>query len=293
MSGSRLCALLCLLTLPATACGPRALPAGAITVVDDAGDTVSLSRPAARVVSLIPAATEVLFAVGAGDRVVGRTAWCDYPAVALDVPSLGDGLEPSLEAIAATKPDLVVLYPSPRTALAARQLRQLGVATLQLRTDRLDDLDRAIGLLGTMTGQEDAADSVRRRLREDLASARRQPAHRPTILLVAWDQPPIAIGGGSFLGEIVELAGGRNVFADIQAPSAPVSLEAIALRDPELVLTLSDQGGMASRAEWQVVRAVRERRFLRMKGSEFMRPTPRAPAAVTALARALEAAPWR
>jgi ABC-type Fe3+-hydroxamate transport system substrate-binding protein len=285
--------LLCFLSLTALACGPRARPAGLITVVDDAGDTVALARSATRVVSLIPAATEVLFAVGAGDQVVGRTAWCDYPADALSVPNLGDGLEPSLEGIVAVRPDLVVLYPSPRTALAAGQLRKLGVATIQLRTDRLGDLDRAIGLLGAVTGHASAADSVRRRLREDLASARRTPARRPTMLLLAWDQPPIAIGAGSFLGEIVELAGGRNLFDDLDAPSAPVSLEAIAIRDPDLVLTSSDSAGLTDRPEWQVVRAVRERRFVRMTGTEFMRPTPRAASAVTTLARVLEAAGWR
>jgi ABC-type Fe3+-hydroxamate transport system substrate-binding protein len=113
------------------------------------------------------------------------------------------------------------------------------------------------------------------------------------MLLLAWDQPPIAIGAGSFLGEIVELAGGRNLFDDLDAPSAPVSLEAIAIRDPDLVLTSSDSAGLTDRPEWQVVRAVRERRFVRMTGTEFMRPTPRAASAVTTLARVLEAAGWR
>jgi ABC-type hemin transport system substrate-binding protein len=103
----------------------------------------SASTPARRIVSLSPASTELLFALGAGDRVVGRTTWCDYPPEARRVPSVGDGLNPNLEAILALRPDLVVLYRSPLNQTAARRLGALGIAAPVLAQDRLEDLAQA------------------------------------------------------------------------------------------------------------------------------------------------------
>jgi iron complex transport system substrate-binding protein len=270
-----------------TACSPG-VPAGPLLIVDDVGDTVSLSRPPVRVVSMIPTTTEVLFAIGAGSAVVGRTTWCDYPPEAIQVPSLGDGLEPNLEAVLAVRPDLVVLYPSVRNEAAARRLRAMGVAAVQLRTDGLADLARTIRLLGNITGHDSAAVALVRRSDSALAEVSRPEHETPRVLILAWDQPPIAVGGASFLDEIVRRAGGRNAFGDLDAPSSPVSLESIAARDPDVILAVSDVPAFAARPEWQVVRAVRARRFAVVEGSEFLRPTPRAAAAVARLAAVLD-----
>src|SRR2546428_4353255 len=118
------------------------------TVTDDAGRTVALAQPARRIVSLSPAVTELLFALGVGDRVVGRTTWCDYPPLARLVPSVGDGLNPNLEAVAARRPDLVVLYRSPLNETAAAQLGRLGVPAAGLGQDRLRAGGRAPAALG-------------------------------------------------------------------------------------------------------------------------------------------------
>jgi len=277
---------------------PVARQGGALTAIDDAGDTVRLSAPARRIVSLSPATTELLFAIGAGERVVGRTRWCDYPAAALAVPSVGDGMPPNLEAVLAQRPDLVLLYRSPQNAEALRQFREAGVATLQLTLDHLADVGRVARLLGSLTGRRAAADSLAGGLDSALAGERRAadavpPGARPRVLLLAWDQPPIAIGAGSFQSEILELAGGTNLFGDLRAPSATVSIEAIAARNPDLVL-VADSGlpGIATRPEWAVVGAVAKRRFVRLQAPAFGRPSPRAPAVVAQLRRALAEA-WR
>lgn len=272
----------------AAGCGATASTSASIRIVDDAGDTVALARPARRVVSLIPASTELLFAIGAGPQVVGRTAWCDYPAEALAVTNLGDGLQPNLEAVLAAEPDLVVLYHSAQNAAAAEQLRTHGIATAQLATDRLADVPRHARTLGLLLGREEAADSLSARFGRALAGVDATDAGGPSVLILAWNQPPIAIGAGSFLSELVDRAGGRNLFADLPSASAPVSLEAIAARDPDLVLVVGEGSpGFASRPEWQVVRAVRERRFVRVNGSEFSRPSPRSPAAIRELRAAI------
>jgi ABC-type Fe3+-hydroxamate transport system substrate-binding protein len=254
-------------------------------LVDDAADTLRLSAPARRVVSLIPAATELLFAIGADASVVGRTSYCDYPAAAKAVPDLGDGIKPSIEAIVARRPDLVVLYNSGQNAAVAGRLRELGIPEVRLNTDALSDVERVTKLLGRVTGHQRAADSVVAVFDTALASATRAPpGSRPKVLLLVWEQPPMTIGRGSFLSELVERAGGENLFADVTASSGVVSIEAVAARNPDLIFTTTEgPSSFASRPEWQVVPAVREHRFLRVSGSEFNRPSPRAPAAIREL----------
>jgi iron complex transport system substrate-binding protein len=276
------------LGLLATLACSRAAPAPTATVVvDDAGDSVAVHPPAHRVVSLIPATTELLFAIGAGGEVVGRSTWCDYPAEAARVPNLGDGINPNVEAILAARPDLVVLYNSVQHAAVSARLRGLGIPTLRINTDRLADVGRVGRLLGRLTGRIRSADSLAATFDTALAAATVRPRQgpRPTVLLLVWEQPPMTIGRGSFLNELVERAGGANLFADIAASAGPVSIEAVAARDPDFIFTTTDgPSSFARRPEWRVVRAVRERRFLRVTGSEFNRPGPRSPAAIRELA---------
>jgi iron complex transport system substrate-binding protein len=275
------------------ACGRPAPAPTATVVVDDAGDSVAVRAPAHRVVSLIPATTELLFAIGAGDAVVGRSTWCDYPAAAARVPNLGDGINPNVEAILAARPDLVVLYNSVQHAAVSARLRGLGIPTLRMNTDRLADVDRIGRLLGRLTGRSGSADSLAAAFDTALASATVTPreGHRPTVLLLVWEQPPMTIGRGSFLNELVERAGGANLFGDVAVSAGPVSIEAVASRDPDFIFTTTDgPSSFARRPEWQVVRAVREHRFLRVTGSEFNRPGPRSPAAIRELAARLGAA---
>jgi ABC-type Fe3+-hydroxamate transport system substrate-binding protein len=258
--------------------------------VDDAGDTVVVAAPVQRIVSLIPASTELLFAIGAGGSVVGRTTWCDYPPAAAAVPNLGDGINPNLEAIIATRPDLVILYNSAQNAATATRLRKVGIAALRINTDALSDVARVSRLLGRLTQHLRQADSLSAVFDTALASATPSPPkHRPKVLLLVWEQPPMTIGRGSFLNELVERAGGENLFPDVTASAGTVSIEAVAVRDPDFILTTSaGPSSFARRPEWQVVRAVRERRFLPVSGSEFDRPSPRAPEAIRHLAKLLE-----
>ena len=264
----------------------------ALVVIDDAGDTVRLPAPARRIVSLIPATTELLFAIGAGDRVVGRTHWCDYPEAAAAVPDLGDGMNPNLEAVLAARPDLVVLYRSGQNGAAAERLRELGIPAIQVRSDLLADVPRLARLFGRLLGATRVADSLSRAFERDLADATvAAPASPPSVFLLVWDEPPMTVGRGSYLSELIERAGGINIYADLPTSSGQISVESAAARDPDVILTLSETiPAFALRAEWQVVDAVRERRFVRIAGSAFSRPGPRSPGAVRELAAALRKA---
>ena len=283
------------------ACGRPADRGGPLTIIDDAGRHVALAAPAQRIVSLAPSSTELLFAIGAGDRVVGRTTWCKYPPEAEQVPAVGDGINPNIEAVAARQPDLVVLYRSALNATAAEQLQRLGIASAILAQDRLADVARDARSLGALTGRRQSGDSLAAAL-EALASRTAPPATLK-VAFVVWDNPLTIIGAGSFLDELARLAGAANVFADITSPSAAVSLETLAARDPDVIAIIVDDpplsrrergtGGedlpaYAGRREWQAVRAVRERRFVRLSGELFGRPSPRAPEAIEALRLALE-----
>ena len=274
------------------ACGPRtpvARSAASLWAVDDAGDTVRLAAPARRIVSLIPATSELLYALGAGDRVVGRTTWCDYPPAIAAVPVMGDGIRPNIELVAAQRPDLVVLYNSGQNADAVARFRELGIASVRVSIDRIDDLLRDARLLGRLTGREAVADSLARAITDSLAAVTVDPeALRPGVFIIVWDSPPMTIGRGSFLHEVVERAGGRNIFGDLAASAGQVSIEAVADRDPDLILTSADGlPRFAGRPEWQVVRAVRERHFLHVRGSAFDPPSPRTPNAIRELSGAM------
>ncbi len=283
--------LVAALAILLAACGRPAVRAveGPV-LVDDAGDSVRVPLAPGRVVSLLPTVTELVFDLGAGERLVGRTAWCDYPAEAARVPSLGDGIAPSVEALLGARPDLVLLYDSPLNAPVVARLRAQGIATLRLRADRLADVPRLARLVGAALGRSAPAESLAAAFGAALDTVRAgvpQGGGVPAFILV-WDEPPTTVGQGSFLTELVTLAGGRSVFADVTASSAPVSIEAVAARDPRVVLVaMPGRVPPVASGAWGAVRSLREGRVVRLESSEFLRPTPRAPAAARALARDL------
>jgi ABC-type Fe3+-hydroxamate transport system substrate-binding protein len=275
---------LLLASLLAVACRPAA----------DRPATRPLASPAHRIVSLAPSSTELLFALGAGGQVVGRTTWCRYPPAALQVPDVGDGLSPNIEAIAARHPDLVVLYRSPLNETAAAQLRRLGIASITLAQDRLEDIAAAARELGRRTGRDAAGDSIAAAL--DALLGRAPPAAIARVAFVVWDNPPMVIGAGSYLDQLATLAGGTNVFHDVGAASATGWIETIVARNPDVILVLSDSTALPAyshRPEWRAIRAVRDQRFIMLPADLFGRPSPTAPAAVAALRRALEGAARR
>ena len=186
-----------------------------------------------------------------------------------------------------------MFYHSTQNAVAITQLEGLGIAAASIRLDRLDDLGRAARFLGGLTGDRARADSLSRVFEAEVAALRAVEVTDPTkVLMLAWDTPPIVIGAGSFLSELVELAGGVNVFGDLSQPSAPVSIEAIATRDVDVVLLAGEtRPDYLDRPEWNVVKAIREKRFVTVSGTEFSWPSFRSAAAVRTLHAALERQP--
>ena len=276
------------------ACSPtsdqRPASSGQRVTVDDAGDPLPAPAVRARIVSLIPATTEILFALGAGNRVVGRTHWDGWPPEVQQVPDLGDGIRPSIETVIGARPDLVILYAAGDNRDAARALRSAGIDVISLRIDSIAEFERATLLLGDAVGESARArtvvDSVRATLNRVRSATSGRP--RPTIFMLAWETPLMTIGSGSFLSELVEIAGGRNVFGDLEGPSPQVSFEEVLRRDPQYILGRPETAGnLAARERWRGLPAVREGRVLVMDTVVVGRPGVRLGEAAVSIARLL------
>lgn len=262
-------------------------------IVDDFGDTLRFSRPPQRIVSLNPGTTEALFAIGAGARVVGRTHWDVSPVQALAVTDLGDGIQPNVESILATRPDLVVLYASSSNRAAAAALHRAGVSTLSVHTDRIADFMKAVRLLGAVTGDTTAARVVADSVAASLAAVRAMPARgaAPTVFWPVWESPLFTIGAGSFLNELSEIAGAHNVFADLAQPSPQVTLESVAQRNPDFILA-GPRSAVRFRtdARWRAVPAARDGRVLVFDTTLVGRPGVRMGEAARSLRALLDSA---
>lgn len=259
-------------------------------VVDDFGDSVRVGNAPARIVSLNPATTEMLFALGAGSRLVGRSDYDLFPDSARLVPSLGAGLQPNVEVLLGVHPDLVILYGSQDNRPAVARLRAAGVSTLALKTDHISDFHRTVQLLGMVLRDSARAktvsDSVDRTLERVRVATASQP--RPTVFWHIWDAPLITIGAGSFMTELVNIAGAKNVYDDISAPSAQISLEDVARRDPDFIL-VGPIGAKSIEGDrrWQIVRAVREKKLIVVDTVLVARPGVRLGEAAVSLANML------
>jgi iron complex transport system substrate-binding protein len=250
--------LLLALSLVIASCGdPRS---NGVAVRDDFGDPVRIGAAPKRIVSLNPATTEIVFALGAGNKLVGRSRYDAFPDSAKLVPSLGNGMRPNIEAVLGAHPDLVILYASQDNKPAADRLRAAGVNTLSVKTDRISDFRRTVRLLGTILGDTIRARTVSDSVYRTLERVRSATARltRPKIFWHIWDAPVITIGAGSFMNELVEIAGARNIYADISGPSSEISLEDVARRNPDFILAGPvGKAQIESESRWDIVPAAR------------------------------------
>ncbi len=205
---------------------------------DDAGRQHRFPSQPERIVSLVPSATSIVVALGAGALLVGRTDFDTDPAVA-DLPSVGGGLEPDMEVLLSLRPDLVFRFAGPSDPLTPRRLDEAGVPHFAVRPDGIDDVRRVIGAIGQATATVPAAESLLTRLDVELAEVRAATSGLEPIRVayVLGGSPPWVSGPGTFIEELLELAGGVNVFSDLERVYAPVSVEDLVDRDLDLVLS--------------------------------------------------------
>jgi iron complex transport system substrate-binding protein len=248
-------------------------------VVDDAGRTVTLDGPAVRIISLIPTHTEVISLLAGADVLLARTQWDVDPALA-HLPSIGNALSPSIEWLAAQQPDLVIAWPDAQTRDVVRRLGDIGIPAYASRVESIAEIRSMIRRMGVLTGHEQRADSLVAAIDAQLDSVRAFVAGRPvrSVLYLLNADPPMAAGSGTFVDELITLAGGRNIFDDMRQPWPQVSLEEIVRRQPHVIIRPTEQAvtepltGLAGRAGWRELDAVRNRRVHGIDPYVYNRP---------------------
>ncbi len=266
------------------------------TLVDALGRSIRIAAQPGRIVTVFPSNVEILFALGLADRVVAIGGRVRHPPEALAKPSVGGALGYSPEAVAAHRPDLLVLTPSHQTAIGlVEPFTRAGVPVLMLAHPNLPSVLRNIDLVGQATGAEAEAELLRARLHRQLEAVRsrwRGVAPRSVYLETAAAERGAfqTVGRGHYADDALAWAGGRNVFSDLEG-SQQVSAEALAVRDPEVILSLQavpkPAAAIAARPGWRHLRAVREGRVVVLERGHKLIPGPRQLDAVLDYARAL------
>jgi iron complex transport system substrate-binding protein len=259
----------------------RAATAPGIDVTDDAGFHIHLDAPAQRIISLVPSAMETLIAIGAAPRIVGRTRYDVAPEIA-NLPSVGGGLDPSIEAMVRLRPDLVISWESDKRQQVRERLMELGVPVFILRTQDTTDIFRGILNIGRLSGHDSAAAAIADSVRATLDSVRRLVAGRPAprVLYVVYSDPPLTVGPNTFTGQLISLAGGESIFADATQNWPNVAMEEIVHRDPDLLIvpvgdsTSNPLERFRSMQGWRDLRAVRNGRVVPVPADLMSRPSP-------------------
>jgi iron complex transport system substrate-binding protein len=209
----------------------------AIEVQDDAGHTLVLQQPARRIISMAPHVTELLFAAGGGDRIVGAMNFSDYPAAARQLPLIGSNAQIDIERVLAARPDLVIVWQGGTAARQVEQLRRLGVPIFYSAPQQLDDVATSLLRFGQLLGTQAQAQAAARDFRTKIAALTQKYAQRPPVRVFyqIWDQPLYTLSGRHIVGAAIRLCGGRNIFEtqDVLAPS--VGIEAVLAANPEVI----------------------------------------------------------
>jgi iron complex transport system substrate-binding protein len=276
----------------------RERPPAAVEAVDAAGRTVVLPRAAARVISMVPSATDLLVAAGAEGRLVGRTEHDDAPGVA-HLPSVG-GMEPSLERIVSLRPDLVVVFHASASPRLRERIEAQGIPTFAMGTRDTTQTFAGLAALGRLTGSEAGARALAERMRGELAAAS-VPAARdsPSVFFVVNLAPPMTAGPATFMVQVGRAAGARTAFPELREDWAAVSMEEVVRRQPDwLVVTTGAEGTLEQRLAalralpgWRELRAVREGRVAAVPARLLSRPGPGMGEAAARIARAIHRHP--
>lgn len=272
------------------------LPAAAIDVRDDAGNTVTLAAPAQRIVTLAPHATELVFAAGAGERIVGTVGYSDYPAAARSIPRIGSNSQIDIERLIALKPDLLVVWLHGNATRQLEKLRSLGIPLFYSEPQHLSDIPDAVLRLGRLAGTDAQAQASASALRAQLAALSAQYRARSPVRMFyqVWPRPLYTLSGKHIVSDAIRLCGGVNIFAALSATAPTVSVEAVLLENPEAIVTGDVNGksdeGLALWRAYPALLAVQRGNLFALDGDLLSRPGPRMIEGTAALCKSLETA---
>ncbi|TLF48745.1 cobalamin-binding protein [Halomonas urmiana] len=265
-------------------------------VADDAGREVCLDAPARRIVALSPGVTELLYAAGAGERVVGAVSFSDYPAEAARLPRVGSYDRLDLEALLALEPDLVVAWAGGNPREQVDRLPRLGLPVFFSDAGDFAAIASSLERFGALAGTETVADEAARALREGVTALREQHAEAAPIPVFyqVWEQPLMTVNGEHWISQALALCGGENLFAE-EAPLVPrIGVEAVLARDPEAIITGGmgepDSSWLEAWRDFPEMTAVRRDNLFFIDPDLVQRATPRLLEGTRALCDRLESA---
>lgn len=268
---------------------------GAITVQDDAGNRVTLDKPAQRVISTAPHITELLFAAGGGERVVGAMNFSDYPEAARRVPVIGTNAQIDMERLLALRPDLLVVWQTGNTERQLTQLKSLGIPIFYSEPQKLDDIATSLTRFGQLLGSDATAQAAAREYRQKIARLSASYAQRSPVRVFyqIWEKPLFTLNGEHIVSDALRVCGGRNIFAGLKVTAPSVSTEAVLQENPEAIIGGERHDGQAGIALWKQYKGLQavQRNNLFMLDSELLvRATPRIADGMTVLCDQLETA---
>ena len=280
-----LCAALLCACVPALAEG--------VTITDMTGREIALEEPVERIVALTASDVEIIYALGAGDLLVGRGEYCDWPAEVLDKPVVKSGAETNLEEILALEPQVVIMATMAQTVDQVEALEKAGVKVIVSDAQNLEGVYTAISMIGQITGKTAEAEALNQQMKDTFDGIRAKAEN--TGKTVYFEVSPLewglwAGGKGTFMDEIAEICGLTNAFADVEGWGA-VSEEQVLDRDPDYIVTTSMYWGegptpeeeIKGRAGWDVLKAVKENHIFNADSNAITRPGPRLMEAAEAL----------
>jgi len=266
-----------------------------LVIKDDIGRTIEMETEPRRIVSLSPGNTEILFALGLDERVVGVTEHCDYPVEAREKPKVGGFARISIERVVSLEPDLVFTTGGIQLRIV-QQLENLGIKTVVLKPKTVEGILDDIQLAGEITNKISEAKALVRTLRGRIEMIKATTGHlilKPRIYYEIWHSPLMSVGQGTWIDELIELAGGRNIFSDSSDPYPIINSELVIERDPEVIfIKIGYMGGVAKedivhRPGWDRTSAVRNGRIYEIDESILIRPGPRIVDGLEALVMAI------
>ncbi|SFV17576.1 cobalamin-binding protein [Pseudoduganella namucuonensis] len=266
-----LCALAALLASQAAG--------AAITVRDDDGNQVTLQKPAQRVIAMAPHVTEMLFAAGGGDKIVGTVTYSDYPEAAKKLPRVGDNRQVDMERIASLKPDLIVIWMHGSSERQIDTLRKLGIPLFHSEPKKLADIPDNMQRLGQLLGTEAVADKASAEWRDKLTALTAQYAKRPPVRVFyqVWDKPLYTLSGNHIISDVMRVCGGENVFASLKITAPVVDVEGVLREDPEAVFATAEKnyGGVDLWRPYKNMKAVKHDNLFTLEGDLLNRSGPR------------------
>ncbi|MGH7183096.1 MAG: ABC transporter substrate-binding protein [Nitrospiraceae bacterium] len=262
------------------------------TFVDDLGRKIFLAKAPTRVISLAPSITEILYAIGLDEEVVGVTEFCDYPPAAMQKPKIGYA-QPNVEAIITLKPDLVL---APRAFLRVdllAKLEQLKIPTFVVDPESFEEIPSRIQTVGRILNRSTLADGVAMAMRQRTAAIRSkmETVTRVRVLYVLNSQPLITVGPGSYIHQVINVAGGTNIASQTHVPYPHLNMEAVLKEDPEVIIFPIGKAEGISPAEqqewlrWTSLSAVKQGRLHQISADLLNRPGPRIVEGLEILAR--------